>query len=129
MRVQENNGAIFQANATLSLPRDGMRRGHLAARGFFSRPLPTYQSADCGHGDACQRDSRYGPGAPRQPHHGEQGTHKKAPALQQVPQTVLASGHPAYVEGEICRAEEREERRGLPSELDDMWSCVGKQAN
>ena len=29
---------------------------------------------------------------------------------------------------EICRAEELDQRRGLTSELDEMWSYVGKKA-
>ena len=36
---------------------------------------------------------------------------------------------PEHVEVEICRAEELEQRRGLTSELDEMWSYVGKKAN
>ena len=32
------------------------------------------------------------------------------------------------VEVEICRAEELDQRRGLTSELDEMWSYVGKKA-
>ncbi len=35
---------------------------------------------------------------------------------------------PEHVEVEICRAEELEQRRGLTSELDEMWSYVGKKA-
>ena len=33
------------------------------------------------------------------------------------------------MEVEICRADELERRRGLSSELDEMWSYVGKKAN
>ena len=35
---------------------------------------------------------------------------------------------PGQVEVEICRAEELDQRRGLTSELDEMWSYVGKKA-
>jgi insertion element IS1 protein InsB len=35
---------------------------------------------------------------------------------------------PEHVEVEICRAEELEQRRGLTSELDEMWSYAGKKA-
>jgi insertion element IS1 protein InsB len=42
---------------------------------------------------------------------------------------MLASVPPAHVEVEICRADELERRRGLSSELDEMWSYVGKKAN
>ena len=37
---------------------------------------------------------------------------------------------PNTIEGEveICRAEELDHRRGLTSELDEMWSYVGKKA-
>ena len=41
---------------------------------------------------------------------------------------VLQSLHPEQVEVEICRAEELDRRRGLTSELDEMWSSVGKKA-
>ena len=52
---------------------------------------------------------------------------KKAPELEQVNQAVLKHLHPEHVEIEICRAEELEQRRGLTSELDEMWSYVGKK--
>lgn len=35
------------------------------------------ERSDGGHGYACQRDARYGPHAPRQPHDGHQGTQKR----------------------------------------------------
>lgn len=41
---------------------------------------------------------------------------------------VLQSLHPEHVEVEICRTEELGHRRGLTSELDEMWSYVGKKA-
>jgi insertion element IS1 protein InsB len=46
-----------------------------------------------------------------------------------VNDAVLAYVHPAHVEVEICRADELEGHRGLSSELDEMWSYVGKKAN
>ena len=42
--------------------------------------------------------------------------------------TVLKYLHPEQVEVEICRADELAQRRGLTSELDEMWSYVGKKA-
>jgi len=45
-----------------------------------------------------------------------------------VNQAVLKHLHPEHVEVDICRAEELAQRRGLTSELDEMWSYVGKQA-
>ena len=42
---------------------------------------------------------------------------------------VLAYLHPAHVEVEICRVDELERRRGLTSELDEMWSYVAKKRN
>ncbi len=39
-------------------------------------------------------------------------------------QGVLAALNPEQVEGEIWRADELEVRRGLSSELDEMWSYV-----
>ncbi len=41
----------------------------------------------------------------------------------------MADLHPEQVEGEICRADERDQRRGLSSELDEMWSYVRQKAN
>ena len=43
--------------------------------------------------------------------------------------TVLASVNPEQVEVEIWRADELEVRRGLSSELDEMWSYVFKKTN
>ena len=42
---------------------------------------------------------------------------------------VLAFLHPEQVEVEIWRADEREVRRGLSSELDEMWSFVQAKAH
>lgn len=43
--------------------------------------------------------------------------------------TLLQHLHPEHVEVEICRADELEQRRGLCSELDEMWSFVAQKAN
>ena len=42
---------------------------------------------------------------------------------------VLAFFHPEQVEVEIWRADELEVRRGLSSELDEMWSFVQAKAH
>ena len=42
---------------------------------------------------------------------------------------VLAVLHPAQIEVEIWRSDELEVRRGLSSELDEMWSFVKTKAN
>ena len=54
---------------------------------------------------------------------------KKAPDLQQVNQTVLKHLPPEHVEVELWRADALEVRRGLSSELDEMWSYVRSKAN
>jgi len=46
-----------------------------------------------------------------------------------VNHAVLASLNPQQVEVEICRADELDERRGLSSELDEMWSFVARKSN
>jgi insertion element IS1 protein InsB len=46
-----------------------------------------------------------------------------------VNQTVLKHLPPEHVEVEIWRADELEVRRGLSSELDEMWSYVRSKAN
>ena len=43
--------------------------------------------------------------------------------------TVLAVLSPEQVEVELWRADELEVRRGLSSELDDMWSYVARKSN
>jgi insertion element IS1 protein InsB len=49
--------------------------------------------------------------------------------LQQVNHAVLQHLQPDEVEVEICRADELEVRRGLRSELDEMWSFVKAKTN
>ncbi len=44
-------------------------------------------------------------------------------------QPLLQVLHPEQVEVEICRSEELDRRRGLTSELDEMWSYVRSKAN
>jgi insertion element IS1 protein InsB len=45
-----------------------------------------------------------------------------------VNHAVLAHVKPEQIAVEICRADELELHRGLSSELDEMWSYVGKKA-
>jgi len=45
-----------------------------------------------------------------------------------VNKAMLQHLPPEHLEVEICRAEELAQRRGLTSELDEMWSFVGKKA-
>ena len=49
--------------------------------------------------------------------------------LQHVNQPLLQVLHPEQVEVEICRSEELDRRRGLTSELDEMWSYVRSKAH
>ena len=42
---------------------------------------------------------------------------------------VLAYLNPGQVEVEICLAEELAQRRGLTSELDEMWAYVARKSN
>jgi hypothetical protein len=46
-----------------------------------------------------------------------------------VNHAVLAILNPQQVEVEIFRADELDERRGLSSELDEMWSFVARKSN
>jgi insertion element IS1 protein InsB len=46
-----------------------------------------------------------------------------------VNHALLASLSPTQVEVEVWRADELEARRGLSSELDEMWSYVANKAN
>jgi hypothetical protein len=46
-----------------------------------------------------------------------------------VNDAVLRRLNPKQVEVEICRSEELDQRRGLTSELDEMWGFVRCKAN
>jgi insertion element IS1 protein InsB len=46
-----------------------------------------------------------------------------------VNHALLAIVNPDHVEVEICRADELNQRRGLSSELDEMWSFVRVKSN
>src|SRR5499433_235893 len=106
-----------------------MRRAHfpvgLQLRWSFHRD----QATDRRHGDERQWHSGYRARAACQSHHRHQRTEKKEPELQPVNHGVLAVLHPEQVEVEIWRADELEVRRGLSSELDEMWSYVRSKAN
>src|SRR5207245_282152 len=65
----------------------------------------------------------------RQSHHGNYRTKKKEPEFTQVNQAVLKHLSPEHVEVEIWRADALEVRRGLSSELDEMWSYVRSKAH
>jgi predicted AAA+ superfamily ATPase len=49
---------------------------------------------------------------------------KKEPDVHQVNHAVLQVVQPEQVIVEMCRSEELDRRRGLTSELDEMWSYV-----
>jgi insertion element IS1 protein InsB len=49
--------------------------------------------------------------------------------LQLVKHSALAVLHPEQVEVEVWRADELEVRRGLNSELDEMWSYVARKTH
>src|SRR5216684_3497706 len=53
---------------------------------------------------------------------------KREPELQPVHHAVLTVLHPKQVEVEIWRSDELAVRRGLSSELDEMWSFVQAKA-
>ena len=101
---------------------------HLSAGVYLRRSIACGQATDRRYGHERQRHSRYGAGVAHQPQHGHEGIKKKASALEQVNHAVLQVLHPEHVEVEICRAEELDQRRGLTSELDEMWSYVRSKA-
>ena len=55
-------------------------------------------------------------------------TRNKAPDSPQGKPVALQPLSPAQGEVARCRAEELEQRRGLPSAREERWSAVGKQA-
>ena len=100
----------------------------LSARLFLRWAIACGEATDRRYGAECERHSRYRAGATRKYYHSSERTQKKAPAIQQVNHAVLQRLSPEQVEVEICRAEALAQRRGLSSELDEMWSYVGKKA-
>src|SRR5215831_15141677 len=106
-----------------------MRWAHFPGGLQLRRSLRRDQATDRRHGDERQWPSGYRSCAACQSHHRHQRTEKKEPELQSVNHTVLASVHPEQVEVEIWRADELEVRRGLSSELDEMWSFVQAKAH
>src|SRR5256886_3382990 len=115
--------------ATLSVPRTRMQRAHFSVGLHVRRSRSRGETTDHRHGDERQRHSRYGACAPCESHHRHQRIEKKEPELQPVNHAVLQHLQPDEVEVEICRADELEVRRGLNSELDEMWSFVKAKAH
>ncbi len=107
----------------------GMPRAwaHVSPGVYLCRSIGCDQGTDHRHGDECQWHSRYRTGVTRQSEHSPERIKKKEPALQQVNKAALKCLFPGHVEVEICRADELAQRRGLASELDEMWSYVGKE--
>ena len=62
-------------------------------------------------------------------HYGDQRAQKKNLHCKTVNRALLAVLNPEQVEVEILRAEELNQRRGLSSELDKMWSFVKRKSN
>src|SRR5215510_7019244 len=120
---------VLPRQATLLLPRDGMRRAHFPGGIQLRRSLRRHQATDRRHGDERQWHAGYRARAPYQSHHCHQRTEKKEPQLQPVNHGVLACLHPEQIEVEIWRADELEAYRGLSSELDEMWSFVQAKAH
>ena len=92
------------------------------------RSLACCEATDRRDGDECEWHPRYRAGVARESYHGHQRTKKKAPDIHQVNQAALQHLPPGQVEVEICRADMLAPRRGRTSELDEMWSYVGKKA-
>jgi insertion element IS1 protein InsB len=91
-------------------------------------PIAWGQATNRRYGDECERHSWYGAGVARESDYSSERIKKKEPAIQHVNQAVLKHLDPKHVEVEIYRADELAQRRGLTSELDEMWSFVGKKA-
>jgi hypothetical protein len=54
---------------------------------------------------------------------------KKGSDLEPVNHAMLHVPHPEHIEVAICCSEELDRRRGLTSELDEIWSCVRSKAH
>ena len=79
--------------------------------------------------DECQWHSRYGQSAEHQHPDGDDSIKKKEPQLEQVNHAMLCVLSAEQVEVEILRADELDERRGLSSEPDEMWSFAARKSN
>jgi insertion element IS1 protein InsB len=103
-------------------------RADISPRVCLRRAITCREATDRRYDHECEWHSRYGAGVTHQPDHSPERIKKKEPELKQVNDAVLQHQHPEHVEVEICRADEVAQRRGLTSELDEMWSYVGKKA-
>jgi insertion element IS1 protein InsB len=96
---------------------------------YLRRSITGGEATDRRYGHERQWHSRYCARVARQPYNSSERIKKKEPELAQVNQAVLKHLPSEHVEVEIWRADELEVRRGLSSELDEMWSYVRSKAN
>jgi insertion element IS1 protein InsB len=95
----------------------------------LSRSISSSETADCRYGTKWQWSSGYSSCFARQSQYSYSGIKKKESQLQQVNLKILKQLNPEQVEIEIRLAEEPEEPGGFESQLDEMWSYVGKKSN
>src|SRR6266851_4962606 len=103
--------------------------GHLPAALELSKASACGEGAHRRHGDECQWDSRHRTRLAYQHQYSHDRTKKKGSDLHQVHHAVLQVVKPEHITVEMCRSEALDYRRGLTSELDEMWSFVQSKAN
>ena len=87
------------------------------------------ETADCGYGSQWQWSARYSAGFTCESQYCNSRIKKKEHTLQQVNLEALKQLNPEQVEVDICLVQPPEELKGQESELDEMWSYVGKKDN
>lgn len=91
--------------------------------------ISSSETADCGYGSKWQWNSRYSTSFTCEPQYCNSRIKKKAAQLQQVNLSVLKQLNLEQIEVEIRLVEAPEGLNGFESELDEMWSYVGKKDN
>ena len=106
-----------------------MSLSHFCFESDLSRTDSTSQAANCGDDLEWEWPERYRTGVARQSHNSNSGIKKKLAHLKPVNQKLLQWLKPESVEVDIVRVEEPKEAGVGESELDEMWSYVGKKSN
>ena len=108
---------------------DCLRWSDVYLRLCLPRSISSSETADCGYGPKWQWGSGYSTSFTCEPQYCNSRIKKKEAQLQQVNLSVLKQLNLEQVEVEIPLVEAPEVLDGFKSELDEMWSYVGKKDN
>jgi insertion element IS1 protein InsB len=108
---------------------DCLRWSHIYLRLCLPWSIKVGEKTDFGYGAQWQWGSGYSASFTYQSQYSHSGIKKKEPQLQQVNLQALKQLNPGQVQVGIYLVQPPEEPNELESELDEMWSYVGKKDN